>query len=135
MFPSDELRSSVTAIAETADKIKEGAKVFQNPSGSAPAAALIGGASALATAVASGQFHLAAAMLGMAGAANVSARLMTNDAFVEWLAKSTTLTRTPQNIGQMAGALGLTLADEPQHIRDDASIYLNSVNDSISSKK
>ena len=85
----NDLRQNLDKIAEAANTIKQGSKVFANPSGTAPAAANIGGATALAVAAGTGNLGLAGALLGGAASANLSARLLTHQPFVKWLAQTT----------------------------------------------
>jgi hypothetical protein len=84
-----QFRGDIDQIAKFTSNLREGSQVFKNPSGTAQAAgqaATIGG---LAASVVTGNFAAAAAILGGMGAANLSARLMTNPRFVRWLAQTT----------------------------------------------
>ncbi len=88
---------NMSKIAKAADTIRDGSKVFRNPSGTGPRNALIGAVTGTATTV----FSLLLA--GMPGAAAVAAggaiagttalngmsRAMTNPRFVSWLSEST----------------------------------------------
>lgn len=90
-------------IAAVAGNIREGSKVFANPSGTANRAAALsyygGLAGSLAAAPWTGGLPLALFVLG-GGAANVTARAMTNPKFVDWLAKATEMpvSALPQQI-------------------------------------
>lgn len=94
-----EFKNSMDAIAKVASNIREGSKVFSNPSGTAPSTALLGEAGTVGGGIMLGIMgHPIAggvAIGGVAltsGTANLSAKLMTNPRFVNWLAKQT---RTP----------------------------------------
>lgn len=79
------------AIANAAGMLDKASKVFSNPSGTAQASAqqfLYGGATLSAL---SGNVKTAAALLAAPVVANMNAKLMTNQKFVHWLARSTKL--------------------------------------------
>lgn len=86
---SDEMRSDLDKIARVAANIREGSKVFANPSGTAQAGANYMTAGAALVAALTGQFGVAAGIGGAVATANGAARLMTNPRFVRWLAEST----------------------------------------------
>lgn len=89
LFKNDsELRNNLDKIASVTNNLREGSKVFQNSSGTAPTSALIGLGGAIGSAV----LHPVAAVPIIAGlaATNGAARLMTNPTFVKWLARNTT---------------------------------------------
>lgn len=78
-------------IARVADRIREGSRVFANPSGTANRAAAIGYYGSLpATGLIAGPGPLAIQALGGIGA-NAAARALTNPRVVGWLAKTTEL--------------------------------------------
>jgi hypothetical protein len=87
-MPRD-MRKDLDAIATVAANIRDGSKVFANPSGTQQAvSSQIAGGGAL-VALFTGHPSVAAAIGGTALGANVTARLMTNKDFVKWLAKTT----------------------------------------------
>lgn len=128
MFSSKDgnLRKSLDQIAKTADRIKEGSKVFSNPSGTAPALANLGLITAAGSAAASGNLTTAAGLIGSAGVANLSARLMTNPRFVGWLARATQI-KNPETAVQAVQALGKTMQGEPDDVQQDAERYAGAV--------
>lgn len=97
-------------IASAASMIKEGAKTMANPSGTAQSMtnmSLLGGAFGTALAQQWGPFSL---ILGGVALNNGSARLMTNQRFVSWLANGTKIQDWPRHIGvlsQIAKSEGL----------------------------
>jgi hypothetical protein len=99
-----EFRSKVEAITRVASNLRDGSKVFSNPSGSASTGAQIGGYTALG---ASGLHALTGnplPFLGVAGGMGVANRLAattTNPRFVNWLAL-----QTPVPVGASAGQSG-----------------------------
>jgi len=106
LFKNDsEIRNNLDKIAAVTNNLKEGSKVFQNSSGTTPAAALVGLGSAVGGAI----VHPATAPLILAGlgSTNLAARLMTNADFVRWLARNATVPVgvLPGQIGYL-GALG-----------------------------
>lgn len=78
-------------LAGVASNVRDGSKVFANPSGTQPAlsAQLAGGA--IAGSVLSGNFGLAAGAAGTMGGANLLARRMNNPDFVKWLGQKNAL--------------------------------------------
>jgi hypothetical protein len=82
-------RQNMDQIAKVASNLREGSKVWQNPSGTGQAATQMGTAVAFASAVASGNVGIAAGIASGVGGANLMARLMTHPPFVQWLAKTT----------------------------------------------
>jgi hypothetical protein len=115
------LRVALDQIAKAAASIKEGSKVFANPSGTSHAAAQLGLAGGIAGAVASGNVGVAAGLLGGAAGANLTARLMTYQPFVQWLAKSTQL--SPAAVPAALSSLQRTMQSAPDDIRRDAEQY------------
>lgn len=101
-------------IASVAANIKEGSKVFANPSGTAPRATAIGYWGGLAGSAAAMPF---AGPMPLAGfvvsgvASNAMARAMTNPKFVDWLAKATELPVSA--LPQQVVALKSVAEDDP----------------------
>jgi hypothetical protein len=109
-------------IAKVASNIKEGSKVFANPSRTASAGIQIAEVATLGTALATGQYKTAAALLGGAASANLTARLMTNPKFVDWLAKATKM--SPAAFGSTLAALPRAMKSESPDVQEDADAYL-----------
>jgi hypothetical protein len=84
LFPDMTRRTAVESIAKAASNIREGTKVFANPSGTAGAAAPY----ALGGAAMTGVAGLAGAAATIAGT-NIGARMLTNPKVVMWLAQGT----------------------------------------------
>lgn len=82
-------RQNMDQVAKVASNLREGSQVFRNPSGTAQATVQTSAAVGFIASLATGNFGTAAAIAGGAGGANLSARLMTNPRFVQWLATST----------------------------------------------
>lgn len=76
-------------IAKTAEDIREGGRVYANPSGTAPALTLQHTVGGIVLLTLTGNVKTAAALGAEMAMANGSARLMTNPRFVGWLAKQT----------------------------------------------
>lgn len=85
----DQMRADLDKIAKAASNVREGSKVFANPSGSGQVVAATSGLTAFGVLLATGQFGGAAAIAAGAGGANVLSRLMANSKVVHWLAEST----------------------------------------------
>jgi predicted Fe-S protein YdhL (DUF1289 family) len=94
IFSDPAVRKNMDALAEVTQNLREGAKVFANPSGTAGAAAPMGlgylgarGAMSLMTGdVAGAAYHLGTAGMLMGGA-QIGARMLTSPKVVEWLAQ------------------------------------------------
>ncbi|MBX3703998.1 MAG: hypothetical protein KF822_09510 [Steroidobacteraceae bacterium] len=85
------LRRDLDAVARTAEMVREQAKVLANPSGTSGAVANIGAGTAAFLAGLTGNPGTAVSIMAAMGAANLSARTMTNPDFVRWLARTTRL--------------------------------------------
>jgi hypothetical protein len=83
-----QLREDLDKIAQVADRIRRGSKVFANPSGTAGATASAAPLVAAGAAV-TGNLPAATTILGLMAGANGGARLMTTPKVVRWLAKAT----------------------------------------------
>jgi hypothetical protein len=128
-----ELRKSLDSIAKTAQYIREGSKVFANPSGTAPAAALIGELSGVAGSAGSllmtGHPFAALGVGAAAGAvnygANMTAKMMTNPKFTKWLATSS---KMPASAAPAAlNTLIRQMEDEPADVQNDVGNYIDGV--------
>lgn len=76
-------------VSRVAGNIRDGSKVFANPSGTANRAAGITYLGSLAGSLVTGQAGVLGTLLAGGAAANGVARLMTNPKFVGWLARAT----------------------------------------------
>lgn len=98
-----EFSQNMDRIARVASNIKDGAKVFANPSGTANrAAAMTYGAALVGSMFTGGTGGLVASGIG----ANALARMMTSPRAVKWLARTTNLP-----IGSIPGALNAMRAE------------------------
>jgi len=88
LFPDREMRKSVDALAAASSRIREGAKVFSNPAGTAGAAAGYGVYGSLFGGVVVGEPMATVSALGALTTANIGARMLTSPKVVEWLAKA-----------------------------------------------
>ena len=90
LFKSDSsIRDNLDKIARVTSNLREGSKVFVNPSGSAATGLQLGTAASAALAAISGNVGTLATIGAGVGSANLAARLMTNADFVRWLARNT----------------------------------------------
>lgn len=90
-----QFKRDIDALASVANNLRQGSKVFANPSGTASGTANIAAVSALAGAVASGQLHVAAGIAGGIGASNLAARFLNNQGFIRNMAQ---VTRLPPDV-------------------------------------
>jgi hypothetical protein len=89
LFSDTSLRQNLDRVAEASQMIRQGSKVFANPSGTAPALSNQLTRWTMAGAVVMGRPDLALTIGGLLLGANLSARLLTKPRFVKWLADST----------------------------------------------
>lgn len=83
-----QMKGDLDQIAKVASNIREGSKVFANPSGTAQATSNQMTAGAAVLSALTGNWHVAGGIVGGVAAANGAARLMTNPKVVHWLAES-----------------------------------------------
>jgi hypothetical protein len=116
--------ADMNAIAKVASNVREGSRVYANPSGTAAAGSQIAGGAAIVTALSTGNVKTALGIAGGAGAANMLAKAMTNPEFVSWLAMTTKVPNSalPNIIASAA------LSKDPD-IRAAAELLRESVND------
>lgn len=107
-------------VARVAQNIKEGSRVFANPSGTANRIAAGTYLLSLAGSIATGQLGTAATLAAGGAAANALARGLTNPRFVSWLAKSTELpiSAVPQQINVLKA---LAASEGDQELADLAT--------------
>ena len=82
------MRRDLDEIAAVAANMREGSKVFANPSGTAQAAANNITTGAALVSLLTGQWHVAGSIAAGVAGSNLAARLMTNPDFVRFLAGS-----------------------------------------------
>lgn len=127
------LRKNLTKIAEASSMIKEGSKVFANPSGTQQALsnqATTGGA---AIAVLTGHPLVAGGIAAGVGASNLSAKLMTNPKFVSWLAKSTDI--SPAMIPSALNTLAQISKNETPEIRREIDAYASGIRQQLAEQQ
>lgn len=119
----NELRASLDAIAQTSAKIREGSKVFANPSGTAPSEALIKTGIGLVN-----PFTTVPTLLGM-GAARITAKQMTNPKFVSWLAQASKIpeSQAALRMPMLLNTLRANMADQPDDVQADTDTYIDAV--------
>jgi len=117
------LRPSLDAIAKVASNIKTGAKIFANPSGTAPSEALIRTGIGLINPVTT-----VPTLVGM-GAAHVTARMMTNPRFVDWLAQALRFRpdMIPVRLPALLNALKDKTSDQPEDVKEDMQDYIDAI--------
>lgn len=120
---SPTLMRDLEQVAKAASVVREGSKVFSNPSGTTQAAANVGGGVALALSVGHGNFGAAGLILGGMALANISARMLTNPAMVTWFARATKAPTTalPTMLNELA-QLGARSKDPA--LREDVANYV-----------
>lgn len=83
-----EFRKSMDTIASVASNLRDGSKVFQNPSGTSQGAASVTALTTFVASIMSGRVGVASGVAAGVGGANALGRLMVNPRFVRWLAKA-----------------------------------------------
>ena len=107
-----ELQKRLSAIAKTSANIREGSKVFSNPSGTAGKSALLAGGTAAATSLLTGSPHVAAGIGAGMASANLLSRLLTNPSTVNWFAQPTNFVLDPM-YAQRGAILANGLTPDP----------------------
>jgi len=120
----------MNAVAKVAEKMREAGRVFNNPSGTARAIANIGLGTGILNTVLLGYPVAAAATIGTAVLANMSARAFTNPKFVRFLAKSSQL--PIERLPTLTARLGASLANEPEDVQVEIANYLSMLSDQFS---
>jgi hypothetical protein len=105
LFKNDsEMKSNLDKIAQVTSNLREGSKVFHNPSGTSQGLTQISTATGAAVAALTGNVGGLAAIGGGVAGANLIARAMTNPTFVKWLARNTNapIEVLPAQLGYLA---------------------------------
>lgn len=119
------LAGDMDKIARMADNVRSGSKVYANPSGTSGAISQMGTTAAFVLSLFGGNFNTAGGIaLGAAGT-NLTARLMTNPAFVRWLAKQSDVPLT--SLSSSVGALyALARSNDDDDLKRAAELIQNS---------
>ncbi|KOQ78883.1 hypothetical protein ABW45_04775 [Stenotrophomonas maltophilia] len=112
-----DFKESMNQVAKVANNIKQGAKVYANPSGSGDKVAAIAYWVGLLNALGSGHFRTATGVALGGASANVASRILTSPIAVRWLAQQTNMPKgalIPQAIllQKQAAAAGDTDLEE-----------------------
>ena len=91
-------RDDMDAVARMAANVRQGSKVFANPSGTATAGAGLTAAGTFIGSLLTGHPGVAAVTAGGAATANLTARLMTNPVFVRFLRRSIDVPRSGMTV-------------------------------------
>jgi hypothetical protein len=89
LFADPTARRGLDDLALAAERIRQGSKVFANPSGTSGGVAQLGTWGGLGASLATGNVGTAALILGGVGANFATAKLLTNPRFVAWVGKTT----------------------------------------------
>lgn len=113
--------ADMDAIARVASNVRDGSRVFANPSGTSQAAAQAGAVTAAATSMLLGRLDVTAGVIGAAGGANLLGRLMTNPDAVRWLAQTTKVPpgAYPAMINQLARSSDPDLQEMARLLQQD----------------
>lgn len=82
-------REDMNQVARAAANLRAGSQVFRNPSGTGQAVAQTTAASSFVLSVIGGRYDIAGGVAGGAALSNLTARLLTQQRFVRWLAHTT----------------------------------------------
>lgn len=117
------LMDNLDAVAQAADQAKQAARWGANPSGTAQKSALVGSISGMAGALGSGNPLIAGGLLAGMGLNHITAKMITNPDFVNWLAKSTTL-KPGELVGHMARLNAAATDMNDPELKGDVQSYL-----------
>jgi hypothetical protein len=121
---SPELLKDLSRVAQVSDIIKQGSKVFANPSGTSQAAANIGTTTGLGAAIGTGHLGVAGLILGGIASANLTARMMTNPDVVRWLSTNTHI--SPSMLPSALNQLSQISSKNPA-LKQDIDAYIKAV--------
>lgn len=128
----DGMRSDLDKIARVASNLRDGSKVFANPSGTGQAVGQITvGATALSMLL-SGNVGGLAALGGGVLSANAAARIMTSPLAVKWLAKATSV--PVEQFPAQLNNLSQQIFRMPKDEREDAREFVRAARAAISEK-
>lgn len=89
LFANATARRGLDDLALASERIRQGSKVFANPSGTQQALAQQGVTAGIAASLLTGRFGIAATILGGVAANYGTAKLMTSPRFVSWVGQTT----------------------------------------------
>lgn len=126
LFPDSDMRSNLEAIAKASSNLREGSKVFANPSGTAGTAAAYGIASSPYVGLATGSFSPLIAAGGLVGSSYIGAKMLTNPKVVEWLARAPKI--APDRAAAHLARLGVIVNEsKDEALKQELSSYINSI--------
>lgn len=105
-------RGDLDALARVANNLREGSKVYANPSGTSAGLASIGAAGGVGSALATGNYAAAGLIAGGATAAHMLARIVNNQTFIRSMARATGL--PPDVLISQLTNLSAYRQDEPE---------------------
>lgn len=129
----NQLRQNLDQVAEASNMVREGARVFANPSGTQQAVSNQAVLATLGIGAITGNYGAVGAAVGGIAAANMSARLLTNQNFVKWLAETTTV--SPGALPAQLNALVQTAQGEDKETRRQIGRYVRAVSQELSRQK
>jgi len=135
MFGSGEFRKDLDIVADKMRQVQEGSRFLANPSGTEIRRETVGtGFATIGSAYQAGQGNVGSAiMLALpAVSAAVSARLLTNQKFVKWLATNLQAPQ-PTAVNGAVNALVADTADEDDQTKADVQEYVDATKTAASS--
>ena len=115
-----QVRMDFEALARASERIRESSQAFNNPSGTA--GALTGQVMILSGAVAalSGDLSIPLFLTMAAGGGNLTARLITNPAFVRWLARGTKIEAKgfAAHVGRLSAVAAVSTGEDKEAIKE-----------------
>jgi hypothetical protein len=128
IFSDPAVRKNMDAIAGASANIREGSKVFANPSGSAEKGAALSLAGAAGASVFTGNPTPITVAAGLVASANVGARMLTNPKVVEWLAQAPRI--QPDNTAAHLARLGVLFNEtKDERLKEELGAFIQSVDD------
>lgn len=126
IFPDADVRRNINSMASVASNVREGSKVFANPSGTGQVTAATSLVGAAAGGAAVGSMAPAAVAGGLVLGANVSARMLTSPRVVNWLSQAARA--NPEQLPTQLGRLGVIFNDtKDEALKRDLSEFIQSV--------
>ena len=113
----DDFAANMDKIAKVTSNLRDGADYLRNPSGTAGALAQQTTAATAVVSALTGNVGVTAGIAAGAGAANLTARLMTNPKFVSWLAR-----QTNRPVGVLPAQIGVLAQSKDPDLQEAAQL-------------
>ena len=124
LFPEQAQRTHLEAVAKASQDIRDGTKIFANPSGTASNLFSYMLSSSVPVAWATGNIAPVVGAAGVVAGANITARMLTSPKVVQWLAQSTK-TKPEQYASQLSRLAVIYNSEKDGALKQDLAAFVN----------